>query len=535
MKKVFSLIIILVVCTGVGAWVTAGAADKEEIFCYGDYTYTLANGLATIVGYRDPYWDDEDYPFDRPGMEDESARFPESCDADGVWRIVVPAMLDGHPVVAVGDYVFYEGVWGDVVLPESLTSIGAGAFKGSDYTDAITIPASVTFIGQDAFGACGAVRLRVTEGSYAAQYAEENGELYTYNMEYAVLKSGGWRYTLTDGTATIYAFNAYDYNDDDDGIVVDLVIPDYLDGYLVTAINYQDWPWSFERVNKLTAVTIPDSVTEIAGNPFAGCEFLSGIIVFPSNPVYEAVDGVLFDKQRNILVACPGARTGVYAIPEGVTAIGDKAFYGCKGLVSVTILPSVKSIGDWAFYGCKGLTSVIIPPHMKSIGDWAFTSCDSLLSVTIPASVTNIGVNPFRARSLEHIEVSSNNPTYEAVDGVLFDKQQKMLVSWPHARKGDYAIPEEVVSIGDHAFFMCEGLSGVTIPESVTHIGFEAFSLCGGLNGVTIPAGVTSISERAFSLAGRIIPLSVTEGSYAEQYAKENNFHYTYTSETTGE
>ena len=192
MKKLFWLVLMLAAYALVGTSATAG-----EIIYYGDYAYTLDDGKAIIVDSNynrcAPDWNDV-YGIDRPGMEDESARFPESCDANGVWRIVVPATLDGHPVVAIGDDGLDTSMWGDIVLPDSLVSIGSNAFTMCITADAITIPASVTFIGKDAFEECPAM-LRVVEGSYAAQYAEENDVPYTYDLEYTFFQIGNRRYT----------------------------------------------------------------------------------------------------------------------------------------------------------------------------------------------------------------------------------------------------------------------------------------------------------------------------------------------------
>ena len=82
-------------------------------------------------------------------------------------------------------------------------------------------------------------------------------------------------------------------------------------------------------------------------------------------------------------------------ISNGVTSIGDYAFYYCEGLTSVTIPNSVTSIGNYAFDGCSGLTSVTIPNSVTDIGDWAFSDCSGLTTVTIPNSVTSIGSQAF--------------------------------------------------------------------------------------------------------------------------------------------
>ena len=97
-------------------------------------------------------------------------------------------------------------------------------------------------------------------------------------------------------------------------------------------------------------------------------------------------------------------------IPNSVTSIGDSAFSGCYGLTSVTIPNSVTSIGNYAFYGCKGLTSVTIPNSVTSIGNYAFLYCSGLTSVTIPNSVTSIGYCAFYYMKLSVVVSLIENP-----------------------------------------------------------------------------------------------------------------------------
>jgi len=185
-------------------------------------------------------------------------------------------------------------------------------------------------------------------------------------------------------------------------------------------------------------------------------------------------------------------------IGNGVTCIGDCAFYDCSGLTSVTIPNSVTSIRDEAFAWCESLTSVTIPNRVTSIGEWAFAGCSALTSVTIPNSVTSIGAAFCYCEGLTEIKVEKDNPNYCSVDGVLFNKTKTMLVQYLYEKKGPYTIPNSVTSIGSYAFCGCSGLTGVTIPNSVTGIEDWAFYDCSGLTSVTIPNSVTIIGEGAF-------------------------------------
>ena len=162
---------------------------------------------------------------------------------------------------------------------------------------------------------------------------------------------------------------------------------------------------------------------------------------------------------------------------HAVTAIGDKAFASCRFLMSVTIPDGVTAIGDSAFRWCDSLTSVTIPERVTTIGDSAFSACDSLTSVTIPDGVIEMGGNPFRGcDNLTQIMVSPDNPVFETIDGVLFNKSEKKLVCYPYAfTQTSYTIPDGIRFIGNGAFSSCHSLTSITIPNSVTSIGGNAF------------------------------------------------------------
>ena len=195
-------------------------------------------------------------------------------------------------------------------------------------------------------------------------------------------------------------------------------------------------------------------------------------------------------------------------IPNSVTSIGDGAFYDCSGLTSVTIPNSVTSIGDRAFEGCSGLTSVTIPNSVTSIGNYAFDGCSKLTSVTIPNSVTSIGNYAFWGCSgLTSSSAFSNCSGLTSV-----------------------TIPNSVTYIESHAFSNCSGLTTVTIPNSVKSIGSSAFWCCSGLTSVTIGNSVTFIGDGAFNGADIPTVISLIENPFTIE-GKTSNYR-TFTQNT---
>ncbi|MDC0049249.1 leucine-rich repeat domain-containing protein, partial [Verrucomicrobia bacterium] len=172
----------------------------------------------------------------------------------------------------------------------------------------------------------------------------------------------------------------------------ELSIPATIEGKSVTSIGER----AFSKCHKLTSITIPDSVTSIGDGAFKSGSNLTTIEVGAGNPDYTDMDGVLFNKEKTALRIYPAGKTGDnYTIPDGVTRIEYRTFYGCTSLTSITIPDSVTSIGKWAFRECTGLTSITIPDGVTSIGVAAFYGCERLTSLTIGNSVTSIGNKAF--------------------------------------------------------------------------------------------------------------------------------------------
>ncbi len=292
---------------------------------------------------------------------------------------------------------------------------------------------------------------------------------------------------------------------------------------------------------------LDDGTVEITGYWGKEGEIISGKLVIPSEINGKRVTSI----GDSAFFQCSGLTQ--ISIPEGVISIGNSAFCFCTGLTQISIPEGVASIGIGAFGQCTGLTQISIPKSVASIGNSAFSGCYRLTQISIPAGVTSIGNGAFGFCSvLTEINVDSNNPAYVSQNGILYDKKREQLICCPAGKKGKISIPAGVTSIEASAFSGCYGLTQISIPAGVTSIKSWAFYQCSGLTQISIPAGVAKIEASAFSgcyeLTQISIPKSVTEieasafygcenatwlvhkGSYAETYAKKNNFKYKYIS-----
>lgn len=203
--------------------------------------------------------------------------------------------------------------------------------------------------------------------------------------------------------------------------------------------------------------------------------------------------GIKFSDDGKFLLASPPDIRGA-VIPSCVTGIGNKAFFGCENLNSVTLPDSVAEIGDAAFYDCANLDRL-----------------------TLPAGVTKIGESAFSG--VKSIEAAPDNRKFYVDDsGVLIDRRNKKILYSPRSISGHYTIPDGIKKIGDRTFAMCEKLCSVTFPDSMTQIGEYAFLLCENLNSVTLPAGMTGIREGAFlgceNLCRITLPDSISKIGY---------------------
>lgn len=239
-----------------------------------------------------------------------------------------------------------------------------------------------------------------------------------------------------------------------------------------------DSPWYYNGLCYfITAIVIEDGITSIGEEAFAFLEKVTSV-----------------------------------TLPESLTEIAAFGLYDLASLTSID-LSNVVYIGGSALQSC-GLTSVILSDELTYIGDYAFANTD-LTSITIPASVEEIGYSAFSyCTSLTEITVEEGNEYYVVSDGVLFNYDMTILICYPAGKEGsEYTIPDGVVEIGDGAF-SCSSLTTINFADSVVTIGMDAFYRC-IFTEIIIGKNVETIGYWAFEscyyLESVYIPLSVTE------------------------
>ncbi|MBO5716729.1 MAG: leucine-rich repeat domain-containing protein [Alistipes sp.] len=339
----------------------------------------------------------------------------------------------------------------------------------------------------------------------------EELELYwdfvTYNFsKHKGIKAINCRYSSSDGRCVIIDGDMVDFAP---GGLTEYTLPN---GIISIGATHSSPDKIFEKA-KLTSITIPSSVTEIAERTFSLCN-LENVTV-----------GNLYCYNYFAELGVPNITFGGYnatADGRGYIDNGELKRFNASGLTEYTIPESVTSIGVEAFKGCSSLTSITIPKSVTSIGISAFKGCSSLTSITIPNSVTSIGNDAFEGcSSLPVIDNIRYADTYlvKAVDKSLTTYSIK-----PGTRFiGSYAfrscsnlksitIPESVISIGDYAFYDCSSLKSITIPNSVTSIGDWSFKGCSSLTSITIPNSVTSIEWYAFKDCSSLTSITIGNG-----------------------
>ena len=390
----------------------------------------------------------------------------------------------------------------EYTIPNTVTSIESGAFEDCNSLESITIPSSVTSIGSNAINKTTIIYTKLNSEGH--RYAEESGQGYILEGE------------ETENTEEIsrnYEIKeeeTWDVSANGDGsVIAKWTLKDRTLRISGTG-EMKDWKdnskedWhNTQHTSLIENVIVEEGVTSIGDYAFYECSSLKSI----------SIPNSVANIGWYAFLGC--SSLGSITIPQSVTSIGSGVFYECSSLTSINIPSSITSIGWYAFYRCSSLESITIPEGVTSIEDGAFYRCSSLKSISIPNSVTSIGSYAFRGcSSLESINVDKNNKNYISEDGILFDKGKTKMVAYPAGKKDikEYVISSSVTSVESYAFEGCNSLESVNIPEGVTSIGSQAFSGCSSLESIDIPSSVTSIGNYAFYECSSLESITIPEG-----------------------
>lgn len=484
----------------------------------------------------------------------------------GITGVVIP---EGISELEGATFAFCKKLTA-VAIPDSVEIIQSNVFLGCTALKEVTIGAGVRTMGTQAFEDCTALEKVHFD-------AVNLKDMYANNNTFTNTGTAGNGFTLTVGkdvTRIPAYFMCSDYSRDS----VNLKKIEFEQGSVCTEIGSS----AFHYCNNLTTVTLPAGLKRVCGSAFANCFDLSQLIIpdsveelgyyafygcnslrqvsigkglrlgmpgafeccdsltaiwFDSQNPYYSSDGfgVVFNKDKSVLVECPSGYSGVYTVPSTVKKIGDRAFYYRKKLDGVVLPEGVTGIGGNAFSGCA-FTGITIPNTVVTIGYCAFSGCEKLTGFTIPDSVQTMGSNVFEmcyelktisigkglktieennlgiSTALEAIYVHDDNATFCSVDGVLYTKDMKKILKYPENKTGAITIPEGVHTIAPFCFYDCEGLSAVTLPQTLETIGNNAFAYCRSLTQLQLPDGVSNIDDAAFVGCAGIRNMVIPDG-----------------------
>ncbi|MGN0813079.1 MAG: leucine-rich repeat domain-containing protein, partial [Candidatus Coproplasma sp.] len=443
----------------------------------------------------------------------------------------------------------------ELIIPDSITSIGSSAFYSCSSLTSVTIPDSVTSIGSYAFYSCSSLTSVTIPDSITSIGSSAFYGCYKLievkNLSTLNITAGSSSY----GDVGYYANRVYTKGEsylstDENGYII------YDDGTNKTLVGY---------TGTETELTLPDDISRIHHYALYGYSNLESITIpFIGAGKYKSSNtshfGYIFgaDSYSSNSSYVPSSLKKVIIVGE--TKIYEDAFYGCSSLTSITFPDSITTIGENAFHDCSSLKSVyitdisawckisfedsysnplyyahnlyldnqlitelVIPDSVESISKYSFYGCTGLTSVTVGKGVTSIDWNAFygctglkgvyisdmKAWCKISFEDSYSNPLYYA-HNLYLDNQ---LIT-------ELVIPDSVESIGKYSFYGCTGLTSVTIGNSVTRIDTYSFGECSGLTNITIPNSVISIGSYAFSGCSGLVSVTIGKsvtiiGSYA--------------------
>lgn len=364
--------------------------------------------------------------------------------------------------VTFGDGITYipEGLFAgcgieEIVLPDSVTGIGAYAFSGCEALTSVSLPANLTAVEESGFSYCdGLQNLSLPEktskiGAYAFYHCSDLKEIVMEGDALTEIGAYGFAYNtalesfaLPEGIVTIEEYTFYHCSSLKE-IRIDAV----------TSIGER----AFSGCSSLTLLILPECLASISLMAFENCTGLTELTV----PSSFGEITLAYSSGLGVFDGCTALTDIIFE--EGITKIPNGAFAG-SGIREIEIPETVTEIGEYAFSNCETLRNIQLPENLEIIGDRAFQNCSILKRLSLPSALTYLGSYAFQY-------------CYDLTD---------------------VEIPAGIGTIQSYTFRNCTSLQTVKIAESVTAINAYAFSGCNSLKKISVPETVTSIAENAF-------------------------------------
>lgn len=412
-----------------------------------------------------------------------SVRLPESLEvigkgAFGMCTSLLSVEIPGTATIEKEAFTYCgDGEFEKLILSEGIKSIGDKAFfrcynYSGEFTE-VDIPASVQFIGSEAFAYCELKNVYVDDNNL--HYADIDGVLFNKaytELLYYPMEREDEAYRIPEGTVTVASK-------------------------------------AFNNCDGLIKIEIPESVKTIEGPLFEWCRNLKEIHVDSANDDLMSQNGILFNKEGNRLIKCPPKfPESVYIVPDSVRYIENSALESCRNITDITLPESLISIGSWAFGGMP-IKYVELPETVTEVGEYAFSSC-AIEKIVLSPNLTEISENMFyNCSDLTHIEIPEG---VISIGEFAFSFCTNLVSA---------VLPESLEVIGNSAFSLAENLCDAEIPTNILSIGAYAFSST-SIQKLTLPENIT-LGEMAFSYCRQLceiiflgVPSSIGAGAFSD-------------------
>lgn len=248
-----------------------------------------------------------------------------------------------------------------IIFPDNVNRIMEKALNGANYLNDVEIPNNVISIGKEAFKFSSVRCIKISDN---VRIIEDDTFSNCYNLEKVIL------------------------------------------GENVESIG----SGAFSYCGSLKYIYIPKKVKKLYEGIFYNCYNLERIDVDENNILYTSIDGVVFNKDKSILVCFPKGKSNSYTIPNGTKSIYDNAFYNCKDLENITFPESLREIGFNSFSECNNLKEVLLPNNVEDIKMYAFYNCKNLKSVVLGNNIQNIEDSAFEnCKNLNKVVFNNDN------------------------------------------------------------------------------------------------------------------------------